>query len=207
MNGATRWHRAVLLGAGLCASAIGPWTLDVGLWKSAVGEARADDAARAFHIPAQPLANALVMFAEQAGLAVMAPADLVRDRTAPAVEGTMPALTALDRLLKGSGLKYLHSGDGALTIAPAGSSKTMERGRGAPQAEVIPNWRLAGHCGGRRSTMRQVRQDAIANHFGATASLGSAASFGPSLGRRCFRGSLAATGEMRSRTSVTACSM
>ncbi|MFN8625228.1 MAG: STN domain-containing protein [Candidatus Binatia bacterium] len=92
-----------------------------------------------FHIPAQPLANALVVFAERSGRAVMAPADLMRDKTAPAVEGKMSPLTALDRLLKGSGLKYDHSGNGALTIAPAGSTRTIERTPAGPQAEGVPD--------------------------------------------------------------------
>lgn len=100
------------------------WALDFRLW--AAGEARAEEAARTFNLAAQPLANALVVFSEQSGLAVMAPADLVRDKAAPAVEGNMPPLTALDRLLKGSGLKYSRSVGGALTIVPAGSSKATE---------------------------------------------------------------------------------
>jgi hypothetical protein len=128
------------------------WALDFRLWVA--GEARAEEASRTFHIAAQPLANALVVFSEQSGLAVMAPADLVRDQTAPAVEGNMPPLTALDRLLKGSGLKYSRSVDGALTIVPAGSSKATEGS-----------------------------MESVDKHFGAAVSPGIAASFGPSLGR------------------------
>ena len=55
-----------------------------------VSTAEAGEATSTFKIASQPLANALVLFAEQAGLAVMAPADLVRDKTAPALDVRSP---------------------------------------------------------------------------------------------------------------------
>jgi hypothetical protein len=122
------------------------------------------------------------------GIAVMAPADLVRDKTAPPVEGSMPPLTALDRLFEGSGLKYSHNADGALTIAPAGSTKAIERKPAVPRAEVAPNLRVTASFSGRRSTTRQIQQNALANHFSAAVSPGSAASFGPLLGKALLSG-------------------
>jgi iron complex outermembrane recepter protein len=87
----------------------------------------AQEASRTFHISAQPLANALILFSEQSGMPLMAPADLVRDKTAPAVEGNMPPSTALDRLLKGSGLKYSRSAEGAFTIVPGVATRAIQR--------------------------------------------------------------------------------
>jgi iron complex outermembrane receptor protein len=96
--------------------------------------AHAEDSSRIFHIPSQPLANALVTFSEQSGLKVNAPAELVRDKTAPAVEGKLPPLMALDQLLKVSGLTYSRSADGGLTVAQgpdepqrAGSTLPVEK--------------------------------------------------------------------------------
>jgi len=205
-------HKTALLGAGLAITILAEasfyaalvclnvvavredvcqllWTLDFRLW--AEGEARAEEASRTFHIAAQPLANALVVFSEQSGLAVMAPADLVRDKTAPVVEGVMPPLTALDRLLKGSGLRYSHSAEGALLIIPAGSTKAIERRPAAPRAEMVPNRRIAESCLGRDSTTRQIRLNTLTKHFSAAVNPGRAASFGfpsgraPASGVRC----------------------
>lgn len=204
MNAGSCWNRISLLGAVLALPVIAgassyaeparlkvvavrqefrqlPWALDFRLW--AAGEARAEEASLTFHITAQPLANALVVFSEQSGLAVMAPADLVRDKTAPAVEGNMPPLTALDRLLKGSGLKYSRSADGALLIAPAGSTKAIERKPAALRAEVVPNRRITESFSGRGSTTRQIRQNPLTKHFSPAVSPGSAVSFGFPSGR------------------------
>ncbi|MFN8625227.1 MAG: TonB-dependent receptor [Candidatus Binatia bacterium] len=129
MNAPFRWKKAALLGPGLMLLMI------VGT------SAYAQEATRTFHIPAQPLANALVSFSEQSGIPVMAPADLVRDKTAPAVTGAMPPLTALDTLLKSSGLGYSRSAEGALTIAQAPTagkavSQRATEKRAAPKAET-----------------------------------------------------------------------
>jgi hypothetical protein len=176
LNADSCWNKTALLRAVL------------GFVMIAGTSSHAEETSRTFRIAAQPLANALVLFSEQSGLAVMAPADLVCDKTAPAVEGNMPPLTALDRLLKGSGLKYARSADGALTIAPAGSTKAIERKPPAPQVEVVPNLRITESFSGRGSTTRQIRQNTLTKHFSDAVSPGSAASFGSPSGRRRLPG-------------------
>jgi iron complex outermembrane receptor protein len=83
--------------------------------------AQAQEAARSFDIPAQPLANALTSFGQQSGLQVSTQAPLVEGRNAPAVKGSMPALQALSRLLAGSGLTFRITGS-TVTLEPAPQS-------------------------------------------------------------------------------------
>lgn len=73
-------------------------------------------AAKRFDIPGQPLAAALAAFAEQSGLKLAYPAELLAGKTAPAVQGTLSPDEALARLLAGSGLRSRAAGGGALAI-------------------------------------------------------------------------------------------
>ncbi len=87
----------------------------------------------ALDIPAGPLASSLVALSDQTGVSVYAPAELVRDRQAPAIKGTLTAKQAADRLLAGSGLVAARSSSGGFTIARAGSAK--EAGSAATATE------------------------------------------------------------------------
>lgn len=68
-----------------------------------------------FDLPAQPLAQALAQFARQAGLQLAASPDLLQGLQGRAVNGTLEVKTALDELLRGTGL-HGHISDGVLTI-------------------------------------------------------------------------------------------
>ncbi len=57
-------------------------------------------------IPSQPLAGALAKFAEQSGLKMTYPAELLAGKTAPRIEGSLTPEQALEKLLSGSGLRY-----------------------------------------------------------------------------------------------------
>ncbi|WP_169800540.1 TonB-dependent siderophore receptor [Sphingobium cloacae] len=61
---------------------------------------------RSYDIPAQPLATAITSYGQQAGLQVSAPADLLSGRTSSGVAGRMSAMSALSRLLSGTGLSF-----------------------------------------------------------------------------------------------------
>ena len=56
-------------------------------------------------LPAQPLERSLAQLARQAGLQLLMPPDLVRHRQAAALTGAQELSQALDRLLRGSGLR------------------------------------------------------------------------------------------------------
>ena len=84
------------------------------------GQAATDGAERQFDIRSPELARALLAFAEQSELVVIADAEsLVAGKPAPEVTGTMPPDEAIERLLQGSGLRYERSADGTMRIAPA----------------------------------------------------------------------------------------
>ncbi|NWJ25523.1 TonB-dependent receptor [Rhizobium sp. RM] len=79
--------------------------------------------ARAFNIPAQPLAGALSAFSRQSGLQVTQAAGTARGVSGNAVIGSFTPDQALARLLSGTGINYRISGDNAAVIGEsAGSS-------------------------------------------------------------------------------------
>ncbi|MCK5770699.1 TonB-dependent receptor [Algiphilus sp.] len=74
--------------------------------------ARADDAVTvAVDLPAQPLAASLDAVADDAGLALETGSVSLSGAQAPAITGSYPLDTVLDRLLAGSGLVATHDGD------------------------------------------------------------------------------------------------
>lgn len=80
---------------------------------------QAQPATAAFSIPAGPLAAGLTAFGLQSGVQVLYAADLTRDRTAPAVSGTLTADAALRALLAGSGLTFQYTGPATITLLQA----------------------------------------------------------------------------------------
>ncbi len=104
---------------------------------------RASDAAieRYFDIPAQPLAEALLQFAEQSGNMIVAPTALTAGKSSPALKGRMSAASALRVILNGFPLRYswrdettiviLSANDGALGPAVAPGPKAPARLLGA----------------------------------------------------------------------------
>jgi len=65
---------------------------------------------RTFHIPAQPLSEALIQFGRQSGLQVSADASVIRDMRSAGVTGTLTRDQALTALLAGTGLVYRING-------------------------------------------------------------------------------------------------
>ncbi len=70
-----------------------------------------------FHIPAQPLANALQTFGEKTGVQVLYESDSAAGRISVPVDGEFTPYAALERLLTGSGLRIRYSGPEAVTLA------------------------------------------------------------------------------------------
>lgn len=102
-----------------------------------------------YHLPAQPLAASLRAVAIASGRNIAAPADLVNDKRAPALDGDFSAEEAVAALLAGSGLRQRAVGSGliiertpaaqATTAEPADSDivVTGSRIRGAPVASPV----------------------------------------------------------------------
>ncbi|KJE34339.1 ligand-gated channel protein [Thalassospira sp. HJ] len=84
------------------------------------------NAEHAFDIPAQSLTSALAQFGVQAGLQVTVDGALARNLDAPAINGSMRASTALEALLRGSGLDYDVTSDGTVVIEAVTSSAGEE---------------------------------------------------------------------------------
>lgn len=108
-------HHAVAAGIALLAVQLSPAAL------AQAAPAPATAASTDFHIPAQPLDQALAQLARQAGLQLLATPELVQGRRAPAVEGRLSTAAAVARLLRGSGLEG-HVSQGTLVVEkPAGT--------------------------------------------------------------------------------------
>lgn len=68
------------------------------------------------NLPAEPLADALQALAAQAKLQILFEKSAVSGLTAPSVQGTLTAPQALDRLLRGTSLEWVHASDGAIVV-------------------------------------------------------------------------------------------
>ncbi|WP_296992804.1 TonB-dependent siderophore receptor [Thalassospira sp. UBA1131] len=84
------------------------------------------NAEHTFDIPAQSLTSALAQFGVQAGVQVTVDGALARGIDAPTINGTMRASTALEALLRGSGLDYDVTSDGTVVIEAVTSSAGEE---------------------------------------------------------------------------------
>jgi iron complex outermembrane receptor protein len=106
---------------------------------SIVGVAIADPAVAAMrkstNIPAQPLAAALEMLAEQRDYQILYRSDLVERLTTRGTAGEMTVDQALDELLRGTGLTWRYLDEGAVTIVPAGPSPAPRHERTSLVAE------------------------------------------------------------------------
>lgn len=87
-----------------------------------------------FDIPAQPLAAALDRYGTATGLAVLVDRELTRGRRSAPLRGRYGLRQGLERLLAGTGLMALHTGNEGVTLAPARlASTTVSRTAQAPR--------------------------------------------------------------------------
>lgn len=80
--------------------------------------------ARRFDIPAQPLADAIVLFNRQSGLQVTADGGSMSGRTSTAVQGEQAPMQALGTLLSGTGLTWRVVDDRTVALQPAPQTLT-----------------------------------------------------------------------------------
>lgn len=88
-----------------------------------------------FDIPAQSLADALDLYARQAGVQILYPYALAAALRSQLLQGRMPPRRALDRLLRGSGLAVVRFDDGIVTLRAAPPATPARPRRVAPPAQ------------------------------------------------------------------------
>ncbi|MBY0302714.1 MULTISPECIES: TonB-dependent receptor [Alphaproteobacteria] len=95
-------------------------------------------APRSFNIPAQAATRGIPAFAQQAGVQILASGALVRAKRTKAVIGTFSVDEGLRRLLRGTGLVAVSSGDGVVTLhaEAAAAPKPIGWQPPLPQAQV-----------------------------------------------------------------------
>jgi len=86
----------------------------------------------AFDIPAQPLTQALLVFSEQSGLAILLASPITLSQQSIPLTGSMPSLSALSTLLTGSGLTYKSVLGQGLVIVPVQDAAAI-------QQEILPS--------------------------------------------------------------------
>ncbi|MBX3301086.1 MAG: TonB-dependent receptor [Nitrospira sp.] len=95
------------------------------LFQVAANEEMQGGAKQRFDIPAGELEEALISFSKHTDIQSVYPADLVRDRRTQGVQGDYTPEEALKGLLAGTGLQFLFSNPGTVTLQPADQQGAM----------------------------------------------------------------------------------
>jgi len=112
----------------------------------------------AFDIPAQPLSKALLQFGLQARVQIMLASRSADGQSSPAINGTLPANTALGTLLRGSGLSY-QSKDNTVTVTPAATGVAAEQPFRLADAQQSDKDSSAGQEGPQVPAPKQGKSD------------------------------------------------
>lgn len=91
-----------------------------------------------FDIQPQPLAAALLAYAEQSGVELIAVGDLSAQKAPIGLHGCYAAEEALQRLLQASGLEYRRQDDGMIVISAGPSVPSADARRPQPHASAPP---------------------------------------------------------------------
>lgn len=91
---------------------------------------------RTYHLPAQSLAASLRDLAVASGRSIVAPAELISEKQAPALDGVYTVETAAKALLAGSGLRARPIADG-FVIERAGAVAELDRGATAAATDIV----------------------------------------------------------------------
>ena len=115
------------LAIALLGAALG---LQVGLIQplGAAGQARAEEATRSYSIAAGPLGAVLSRFASDAGVVLSFDARLTQGQQSPGLQGSYSVEQGFARLLAGSELQVVRSGNGDYLLLPRTGEGTLELG-------------------------------------------------------------------------------
>lgn len=102
---------------------------------AALSPVDAQQRARMFDIPEQPLSSALVEYSRTSGVVIVAAADLLAGRRAPAVRGELTPEAALRQLLAGSGLESQRRPEGGIALVASPASVLPAVRAPSPQVE------------------------------------------------------------------------
>ncbi|TKT77660.1 TonB-dependent receptor [Aquamicrobium sp. LC103] len=121
-----------------------------------ISPAWAQEAARSFDIPAQPLASALNAFGRQSGLQVTLAASTSRGVAASPVRGSLTPQQALSRLLAGTGISFRIANGTAVIGAPSASGGAAPLGELGEGAMVLDTIEVTGQGAGRGGVSETV---------------------------------------------------
>lgn len=116
-----------------------------------------------FDQPAQDLPAALRAVALSSGTSIIAPAELVGDRQAPALEGRFSVDQAVAQLLAGTGLEAVRSGNG-LIIRQAATAAERE----PPEGVVVTGTRIRGAAPAGANVITLDRRDIERSGYATT---------------------------------------
>lgn len=122
--------------------------------------AAAQEQRQNYDLLAQPLAQALREVSVRSGRNIAAPAELLRDRTAPTVRGSYTLVEVVEALLAGSGLHMRRVGDGLL-IERIQSGDGTSGDQGPPSGEIVVTGTRIRGSGPVGSTVTVVDRQAI----------------------------------------------
>ncbi len=100
----------------------------------------------AFNIPAENTAQALTDFSRQADVQILFPYDVAAAHSAPAIKGEQDRLSALGRILEGSGLEIAEETDRVITLRQTRRQETISsiNDRSAPTEVIVTGSHLRG---------------------------------------------------------------
>ena len=120
----------------------------------------AQEQRQSYRLPAQPLARSLRAVSIKSGRSIAAPAELLRGRTAPAVDGAYTLKEVIEALLAGSGLTARAVG-GGLLIERSQSSDDSSGTTGPAEGEIVVTGTRIRGSGPVGSTVTVVDRQAI----------------------------------------------
>ncbi|WP_166656417.1 TonB-dependent receptor [Comamonas sp. JUb58] len=161
---------ALLLGGSLLPST--SWAQPASTTAAAPGAAQPSAAARAWSLPAAPLADTLARIAREGGRSISADPRLLAGRQAPAINAQLTVEDAAQQALQGSGLRLALTPSGTLTVLAASKA---EADSDADTPEAAPAAAPGDY------TLREVRVQA--RRLGETEGTGSYTSDAITIGK------------------------
>ena len=149
-----RLRRSLALGAAAAATAAALAASPAAARTAATADA--PERAVRIHIVTQPLAKALDTLARQTGVDILYTPESVTGLTASALDGRMPALAAVERLIAGKCLTVRREGNGALLVSRTTAAATVTAT--TDTAEPGPDIVVTGYASSLTGALTQKRK-------------------------------------------------
>lgn len=115
-----------------------------------------------YHIPAQPLADALLQYTEISGTKVFFSANHTQNRQSPALNGHYSKEQALGKLLHNSGLTYRHTSADSITVEPSNDPQSANSPDNLPMLPLVKVTAKNDNNSGDETTLPKVTVEADA---------------------------------------------